>query len=181
MISCIQTKDAQHGAVLVVSLMILLLMTLLGVTAMRTANFELVMATNTQARSTAMAAAENALVDGEVDITTNFGGTPLFDWSADTTDGMYITGDTVQGVGGGTVLNDVSWEGADQSADGFKDGPSGGKYTLEYLGPFTTAGASLTLGGGAGADKRYLYRISGRGEFGKGGTRFVQSIYATRD
>ncbi len=178
MLSCIQPENAQRGAVLVVSLMILLLMTLLGVTAMRTANFELVMATNTQARSSAMAVAENALVDGEVDIVTNYGSTPLFDWSSVGTDGLYTVGDAVEGVAGGNTLDDISW---DSATGAYQAAPSGGKYTLEYLGPYTTAGASLTLGGGGASDKRYLYRVSGRGEFGKGGTRFVQSIYATRD
>lgn len=162
----------QHGAALVVSLVVLVLVTLIGVASMQTSNMEVVMATNSQARTTALADAENALVDGETDITTNYPGTPLFDWSADTSDGLYTIGDLA-----GATLTVVDWS----TVAGTETAPSGGQYTTEYLGPFTTAGASLTMGAGGAVDKRYVYRITGRGVFGDGGTRFVQSVFATTD
>ena len=164
--------DRQCGAVLVVSLVMLLLVTLIGVASMQTSNMEVVMATNTQARTTALSDAENALVDGETDITTNYAGVPLFDWSADTSDGLYTVGDLAD-----SVVKVVNWD----SATGNQPAPSGGRYTTEYLGPYTTSGASLTMGAGGAVDKRYLYRVTGRGVFGDGGTRFVQSIFATQD
>jgi len=118
----------QRGAVLMVSLVMLILVTLIGVAIMQTSTMEVVMVSNAQSRMTAMSEAENALVDGE----------------------------------------DAGPPGAYQTA------PSGAKYATEYLGPYTTAGASLTMGAGGAVDKRYLYRVSGRGEFGDGGTRFVE-------
>jgi len=122
---------------------------------------------------TAMSDAENALVDGEIEIMTDYPGTPLFDWSADTTDGLYTVGDFA-----GSVIDIIDWT---DGTGAYQTAPSGVKYATEYLGPYTTAGASLTMGAGGAVDKRYLYRVSGRGEFGDGGTRFVQSIFATTD
>jgi type IV pilus assembly protein PilX len=165
--------DRQRGAVLLVSLVMLVLVTLIGVASMQTSNMEVVMATNSQARTTALSDAENALVDGESDILINYPGVPLFDWTADTSDGLYTVGDIV-----GSVVNVVVWT---DVAGAYEAAPTGGQYTTEYLGPYTTSGASLTMGAGGGADRRYLYRVTGRGVFGDGGTRFVQSIFATQD
>jgi type IV pilus assembly protein PilX len=164
----------QRGAVLMVSLVMLILVTLIGVAIMQTSNMEVVMVSNAQSRMTAMSEAENALVDGEREITTDYPGTPSWDWSAVTTDGLYTAGDFA-----GSIVDVVDWN--DDVAGAYQTGPSGAKYATEYLGPYTTAGASLTMGAGGAVDKRYLYRVSGRGEFGNGGTRFVESIFATTD
>lgn len=59
----------QYGAVLVVSLIMLLLLTLIGVTGMQTTSMEEKMAGNTRDRSIAFQAAESALRDAERDIT----------------------------------------------------------------------------------------------------------------
>ena len=163
----------QRGAVLIVSLVMLILVTLIGVAVMQTSNMEVVMVSNAQSRMTAMSEAENALVDGEIEITTTYPGTPIFDWSADATDGLYTVGDFA-----GSIVDVVDWN---DVAGAYQTGPSGAKYATEYLGPYTTAGASLTMGAGGAVDKRYLYRVSGRGAFGDGGTRFVESIFATTD
>ncbi len=169
-------SGGERGAVLIVALIMLLLMTLLGVTAMNTSNLEVVMATNTQASTRSLANGENSMVDGEARIITEFNGTPLFDWSTNATDGLFITGDPIGGVPNGSVISDIAWD------TGGYETAGNSKYTLEYLGPFTTAGASLTLGAATGGtDRRYLYRVTGRGASGRGGIRFVQSIFATRD
>jgi type IV pilus assembly protein PilX len=61
----------QSGAVLVISLIMLLLLTLIGVTGMQTTSLEEKMAGNTRDRSVAFQAAESALRDAENDITTS--------------------------------------------------------------------------------------------------------------
>lgn len=61
----------QQGAVLLVSLIILLIMTLLGVSAMNSTRLEMKMATNDQSRQQAFQAAEAALVAAETDLQTN--------------------------------------------------------------------------------------------------------------
>ncbi len=176
-------RGQQRGAVMIVALIMLVVITLLAVSAVQTSNLEVLMATNTQARASALATAENSLVDGEIYITTTYPSTPLFDWSDDAgdvdEDGMYTIGDI------DSTIDDIDWTAVPDPGDdpvGYQISANGNQYALEYLGPFTTAGASLTMGAGAGAgDKRYLYRVTGRGVFGTGGTRFVQSVFATME
>jgi type IV pilus assembly protein PilX len=178
-----RTRGDQRGAVMIVSMIMLLIVTLLAVAAVQTSNLEVLMATNTQVRASALATAENGLVDGERWITDNYPGTPLFDWSADAgdvdEDGKYTGGDVASPV------DDIDWGTAPVGGNpsiGYELSTNGGQYSLEYLGPFTTFGASLTLGAGTGAgDKRFLYRVTGRGVFGTGGARFVQSVFATKE
>lgn len=162
---------AQGGAALVVALVLLVVVTLMGISSMTMSNYDTVMAVNTQATVAALSEAENGLVDGEGFISTNFPSVPTFDWSAASDDGLYMTGDL-----GGTPADVVDWEsetGAYESATG------GGRYVIEYLGVFSPAGASLTLGAGTPTEQRYLYLITSRGDAGKGGVRFVQSVFAT--
>lgn len=172
--SVFRKRGPQRGAVMIVSLIMLAIITLLAVSAVQTSNLEVLMATNTQARASALATAENSLVDGELWILTNYPGTPLFDWSAGAVDadGKYTLGDIV------STVDDIAWTVV--PAVGYELSPNGNQYALEYLGPYTTLGSSLTMGV-PGSDKRYLYRITGRGVFGSGGTRFVQSIFATME
>ena len=188
-------RGQQRGAVMIVALIMLVIITLLAVSAVQTSNLEVLMATNTQARASALVDAENALVDGELYITTTYPSTPLFDWSDDITggaldaehDGFYTIGEGVA-----STVDDIDWSMPADGDDpvGFQLSPDNctltsikcNQYALEYLGPYTTAGASLTMGAGVAAgDKRYLYRVTGRGEFGSGGTRFVQSVFATME
>lgn len=63
-------KD-QRGSVLIVSLLILLVMTLLGITAMSTTTLEEKMAGNIRDKGIAFQAAEAALRDGEADLINN--------------------------------------------------------------------------------------------------------------
>lgn len=62
---------AQRGSVLIVSLLILLIMTLLGITAMSTTTLEEKMAGNIRDKNIAFQAAEAALRDGEADVIGN--------------------------------------------------------------------------------------------------------------
>ncbi len=163
----------QRGTVLAISLLLLLIVTVLGVNAMVLSNLEVVLAGNTQARVTALSEAENSLVDGENFIVTNFPTAPTFDWSTQTDDGLYMPGDL-----GASVVDAVDWL-ADDGA--YEDAPSGGSYTIEFLGTYLAPGSSLSLGAGGGGDHRYLYRITGRGDAGKGGVRLAESIFMTSD
>lgn len=186
--SALRTRGQQRGAVMIIALILLVVITLLAVSAVQTSNLEVLMATNTQARASALATAENGLVGGELDISGNpdTQGIPLMDWSAEAADGKYTVGDVA------SVVDNVDWTALDGGGDpiGYELSPANcdpgssdcHQYALEYLGPFTTAGASLTMGAGATAgDTRFLYRITGRGVFGSGGTRFVQAVFATME
>jgi len=64
-------SGAQRGAILIVSLIILLLMTLIGTTGMQTASLEEKMAGNMRDRNLAFQAAESALSAGETWLNSN--------------------------------------------------------------------------------------------------------------
>lgn len=65
-------KSKQEGVVLIVSLVLLLVMTLIGVSNMRSSSVQLNMAMNNQSRSEAFSAAEYALLKVEADIQGEF-------------------------------------------------------------------------------------------------------------
>lgn len=100
----------QSGAVLVVSLIMLLLLTLIGVTGMQTTSLEEKMAGNTRDRSIAFQAAESALRDAERDITT---GRSLIGYTGFTVDcGASTTGNTTDDglcYNGGTAYSTDIW------------------------------------------------------------------------
>lgn len=60
----------QRGVVLVVSLIMLLLLTIIGVTSMSTSNLQELMARNVLDRNTAFQAGESVLIDGETEVET---------------------------------------------------------------------------------------------------------------
>lgn len=68
----------QSGSVLMVSLVILLVMTLLGVGSMNTSLLQERMAGNTQMMQTAFQAAESGLRDGEMDVAENITNETVF-------------------------------------------------------------------------------------------------------
>ena len=71
-------KAHQTGAVLMISLVILLILTLLGVSGMNTTVLQERMAGNVQEMNTAFQAAEAGLRDGELDIDENFSNVTTF-------------------------------------------------------------------------------------------------------
>jgi Tfp pilus assembly protein PilX len=178
--------------VLVVSLLMLVVVTLLAVTSMSLANLDLRLASNAQARTAALAQAENSLADAETVILANFTGGPPVSWSTDATDGFFMLTDlrAAAMAGGITLTSDeqtadpppqlamkvVNWEAVNGT---YETGPSGGRYTVEYLGAFPGVGGSLAVGTGVVGTQRHVYRITGRGASGNGGVRFVESIFVT--
>lgn len=175
---CINSNK-QCGAVLLISLIILLVMTILGVTAMRTSNLELIMATNAQEQLMALTNAENTLVDAEDDIDNNFPGQYVHAWHTDTTDGYYAQNNPLSLDLANSALEDVDWVDVDSDGEGYAVGANG-RYTLEYMGSVKDASAGGTATIGAGKEKwRYFYRITSMATVGKGANRLVQSIYTT--
>ena len=61
------------------------------------------------------------------------------------------------------------------AGDGFRE------YIIEYLGPVTATGGSLSVGAGVASDTRYLYRVSDRGASSRGGACVVQTVNATAE
>jgi hypothetical protein len=191
--SAMKRLGHQAGAVLVTSLFILVILTLLAISTMTTSNFELIMATNTQAQTVALANAETAASEGEIKVLTEYpGGMRNFDnpnpidptATASHDIGIYeydeATGLTA-GFGDPITFNWSDTAAPFTTGLGYATGPSGNKYVIEFLGERKVSGAGGSLGVGAGVSEetKYYYRLSGQGTSGRGAERFVQTLFVT--
>lgn len=176
----------QAGAVLVTSLFILVILTLLAISAMTTSNFELIMATNIQAQTVALANAETAVNEGEIKIVTEYEGGMFNPDNANPVDpttsashaiGIYAYDEDAESTPGFLDPTTFDWDGA----NGYATGPSDNKYVIEFLGERKTTGAGGSLGVGAGQqdETKYYYRLTGQGISARGAERFVQTLFVT--
>lgn len=164
----------ERGAVLIVGLMLLLVLTLLGVTAMHNALLEQKMAGNVQDASAAWQAAEAALRDGELFLQQPE--VPEFDG----TGGLYPPP--------GSPPDPPRWTTVDWQSDravriyrGFEDAPGSlsrvtARYFIEQLPPAIGPGESLSAD--TPREAAGLYRITARGTGAGGGAAVIlQSTY----
>jgi len=156
----------QRGAVLVMSLIILLVMTVIGVTSMQVTVLEEKMAGNMRNRSLAFQAAESALRDGENSLTVAV--LPAFDGS----NGHYQA-TTPQ------KWEVIDWSAVANRAD-YSDGPLAGTptlptYIIEEMEPVLGGGGSIEAGIPRQTD---YYRVTSRGTGGSSNAVvMLQSIY----
>ncbi len=161
----------QRGMAMFVSLTMLLLISLIVLHAARSSTLELLMGNNAQQTAQALMRAEDSAVAGESLIELSYSGAPTVDFSANPSDGLYIVGQI--------DVQAIDWAG--YAAERVGAGDAYREYIIEYLGPVTATGGSLSVGAGAASDTRFLYRVSGRGAASRGGARVVQTIYATAE
>jgi type IV pilus assembly protein PilX len=161
----------QSGVVLVISLIMLMVLTMIGLSSTRISGLEVLMGVNTQDTVVSLMIAEDSAFAGEQRILANFGGPPTFDLTADQEDGLYLDANL--------VINTVDWEVLIAEEEARDDEPPR-EYIIEYIGPRIVPGRSLGVGTGTVDDKRFMYRVSGRGESNRGSARVVQTIYALR-
>ncbi|HVS23144.1 MAG TPA: hypothetical protein VMU03_05420 [Gammaproteobacteria bacterium] len=165
------TRSAQTGGVLFVSLIMLLLMTVMVISGSGASYLELMMGTNSQNATEALLRAEQSTLRGEQRIIANFNGAPTVDFSASSTDGLYLDSQI--------NINTIDWAAIHSESEGA--GADVRQYVIEYIGAVPASGGSLGLGAGAGASMRYLYRVSGRGTSSRASARVVQTIFATTE
>ena len=79
----------QSGVALVVSLIMLTILTLIGLSSARISGLEVLMGVNTQDSVTSLMIAEDSVLAGEERIVALFAGPPTFDLSADPNDGLH--------------------------------------------------------------------------------------------
>ena len=164
----------QRGAALIVGLLMLVVMTLIGVSAMQTDLLEEKMAGNQRDLDLAFQAAESTLRDGE-------------NWLRDQTDEPVPDANATNGVFTFDALdaNGSWWETIgnwDSSGTAFNDISGVNSAPLRVIegAGFITDG-SLTIGQNTGQTPRLLYRITARGTGGTDSARaIVQTIYAKR-
>ena len=161
-----QSRQKQQGAVLIISMIILLLLTILGVTSMRNTSLEERMAGNARDRHIAFEAAEAALIDAE-----EFLGTVATTGAFDTngSDGLYSDDSAYA-----NIETYVDWEGTDPTrsfisatnlgtGEGVATAP---KYVIQFVSSFGTDVDRTNLdnyGQGTGGGKTGLFRVTARG------------------
>jgi len=178
-------QNQQQGSALLVSLIILVVMTLLGLSGMRTAVMEERMAGNMRDNELAFQAAEAALRAAEKNITDNIISTTAFD--ADGTDGLYNNSDA-------RIWQNISWTNADSLAyTGFDSASTTGvsvtsapRYVIQHLASSTGGSGvrnpmQLNYGQGTGAGAIQTFTITARGTGGSdNAVVFLQSTFGKR-
>jgi type IV pilus assembly protein PilX len=167
----IKALNMQSGVVLVISLIMLLILTMIGLSSARISGLEILMGVNTQDSVASLMFAEDSALAGELRILADFNGPPAVDLSTDADDGFYLDDNLVIDTVDWTLLN---------TELSTRDYEPDREYIVEYIGPRIVAGRDLALGTGSVGDTRYLYRISGHGEADRGSARVVQTVYALR-
>jgi type IV pilus assembly protein PilX len=149
----------QRGAALIVSLILLLVMTLLGITAMNSSILQGFMSASYQEQAVRLATAENSLLTGEFDVEDL----------------------VAHGVGDRTYYFDLTdllpvFAAAGTATQWPND------FVIEYLGKSPIGGESIAVGGALEDSSIHIFRVSARSERDaseRGGLRIVQSLYVT--
>lgn len=168
----------QNGAVLAVSLMILIVLTLIGVSSINGSILDLVMSGNTQNRVRALNNAETTMLIAQKEVTGN---------GSITVTGGVLSCDAVltglyhdaNGACAGVVTptfidpSSLDWDGTDSIA-GID---ANNRYTLEAMGIQTSAECSGDVEDTDCTSKFAVYRITSRSEDIRGTVRMVQAIW----
>lgn len=165
-------QQRQKGAALFVGLVTLLVLTVIGLHASRSATMSLIAASNAQESALALAAAEDSVALGEQATLARFGGTAPGDLDTDATDGFYNDGSV--------ALDTLDWDQANGIERIFDaDGNLLGEFVVEYLFEGEGTGDSIVVGAAARATQ--IYRVTGRGVGARGSQRLVQTIFSAQD
>ncbi|MCP4334139.1 MAG: hypothetical protein GY785_15895 [Gammaproteobacteria bacterium] len=162
---------SQRGVSLVVALVMLLVLTLIGVSSMNTAIVELKMAGSMQQQGIALNRADELLLVGEQDVLSIVTTPAAFDF-ATAGDGYYVTADNID-------VHNLNWAAA--GLNSIQGANADDVYVTEYLGAMEIPGESVKKGtdgriiGGA----VHTFRITSRSATGRGALRLVQSIYVS--
>ncbi len=163
----INLQKRQKGVVLVIGMLMLIVLTLIGLTGMRMSTFEEKMSGNSKDKHVAFEAAEAALLVGERFIENNVITVGNFD--TDGTDGLYD--DSIE-----KIWNVVDWNGTDSGNDNevishstfdntYKVNQSP-RYIIEYYASNVEEVDNLNLdnyGAGTGAGQTEMFRVTARG------------------
>lgn len=151
----------QHGAVMVVSLMMLVVMTLIGVTAMRSTILEEKMSGNTRDSMLALQAAETTLLDAEDYLANTINALAVaFDG---TQVGLYQEGTNPDLTNDATWVNSIAYRGA---YPGVSSQP---RFIIEYAGQVGVAEDDITIsdyGELSTLGTPFAFRVTARGTGG---------------
>ncbi|RLA09513.1 MAG: hypothetical protein DRQ59_13085 [Gammaproteobacteria bacterium] len=167
-------QNSQRGVSILVALVMLLVLTLIGVSSMNSSIVELKMASSMQQQGIALNRAEELLRVGETNIDTIITNPAAYDFAA-AGDGYYVAADNIN-------VRNVDWP--TQGLVSIKpDANVDDTYVVEYLGAKPIPGESVKIAtdgrivGGA----VHTFLLTTRSVAGKGAVRLVQSIYVSED
>jgi type IV pilus assembly protein PilX len=171
-----QRCDRQAGAALIISLVILLAMTLIGVSSMDSAVLELKMAATMQQQIVALNRAEATLITAENTILAINANPTTHNFEA-AGDGFYPAVNTLD-------IEHANWDGVatqagpENSDNGVDDDD---QYVIEYLGVKPIPGETVKMdpNGGIVGGAVHTFRNTTRSSSGRDVVRIVQSIYVT--
>jgi len=185
----ISSTYKQRGVALVVSLVMLVVITLLGVAAMSGSRLEWLMASNTLFQTDAAVRVESALRDGETAARVTVNNPTTFPWGNPdeffhtSSPGDLLPADPLPA----DPRNPANWNSPELStaADATTVAPAGtvNKYLVEYMGCSYTGGGSCPLLPSNPNSNIYTYRIWAYSADNnkKGGTRIAQSTFTMTD
>jgi type IV pilus assembly protein PilX len=152
-------SHGQRGAALIVALILLLVMTLLGITAMNSSILQGFMSASYQEQTVRLTTAENILLAGEFDVEDL----------------------VANGVNDRAYYFDLKDDSALQfDAAAATTWPNA--FVIEYMNAFQIPGESIAVGGSFEDSSIHIFRVSARSErdaASRGGLRIVQSLYVT--
>jgi hypothetical protein len=156
--------------VLIISLILLLILTVLGVGAMDNTLLGLKMTGSFQRQMQALSDSERNLMLAERDVEEIVESPGRFDFSSDG-DGYYDSTTAVKDV--------LDWQGL--NANTVSGGDFTHEYIVEYLGRKRLPGESLAESpdGGIPGNSAFAYIVTARSQVAKGAVRTVQSAYTT--
>jgi type IV pilus assembly protein PilX len=149
-----------RGMVLVVSLILLMVLTVIGVTVVNSSIMQGLMSASYQQQTAILAEAENQLLAGEFDVEALVAG----------------------GVGTRNYYFNLEADPADEFPAADLDQAWPNAFVIEYMGEFLVPGESVAEGGGFEDSLMHIFRVSAREERDdddRGGLRIVQSLYVT--
>ena len=165
----IRSLNRNRGAVLVVALILLLVLTLIGVTAARMQTAQEGMARNEDNHQLALQAAEAALRDGEALISLHSDADFLTD-----NNGLFDLASELQATTAASVADTIDWSSPGTQSMQYSGAPLGGvpqapqaaQIIIEKLPPVAGPGSPLT-GSGYGLNAQWqVYRVTAHAEGG---------------
>lgn len=173
-------QKGQEGVVLFLSLVMLLMLTILGVSSVQTTSLQQRMATSANDSNLAFQSAEAALRDGE-DYLETLTSLLNFDAAGANDNGLYYDADPAA---------DPNWQTLDWSGStGFRQGTTTGvavqpRYIIEHVKTVVSDADALNLdniGQDTGSGRTQIFRITARGTGGTASAQtMIQSSYGVR-
>lgn len=167
----------ESGAVLLVGLVMVLLISIVALSAIRSSNLQEAMAGNMRNQNLAFQAAESALVVGEAEVNISVAAPKCNDLPTSTTCYLRISQLAQNSI---IFLSDSAFDNMDRDSGvvlaGIAERPT---FLIEELAVFTPAeGSGLEVGGGGNLTALAPYRITAKGTgLGDSSMAIVQSTY----